>query len=121
MKRLLLVPILVGLASAAASDAGWCYRYATSRHNIRVACPEVGSGQCTYEVWNKPKSVGQGKADLAIQGGKHILVANGNSLYRFTTGNAVIELFDALRDNRHDSLDIYINGRRKSHYRLIAK
>ena len=113
--------LALGFASCAvAEDTGWQYTYSSLKHNIRVSCPDVGSVQCTYECWNKPRQVGQGKPDLALEDGRHILYPNGNSLYRFTTGNVRIEVFDSLRHDEDDSLDVYISGRRKNHYRLTA-
>ena len=115
------VALALGFASGAvAEDTGWHYTYSSLKHNIRVSCPEVGSAQCTYECWNKLRRVGQGRPDLALEDGRHILYPNGNSLYRFTTGNVRIEVFDSLRHDEDDSLDVYINGRRKNHYRLTV-
>ncbi len=123
MKKILAVSVLaLGVASCAvAGDAGWRYTYSSIKHNIRVSCPEAGSSQCTYECWNKPRQAGQGSPDLSLKDGQHILYPNGNSLYRFTTGNVRIEVFDSLRHDEDDSLDVYINGRRKNHYRLTVR
>ncbi len=120
---LVMFVIAMGFVSAVASagDASWHSVYSTSRHNIRVTCPEAGSDQCIYESWNKPRDVGQGKADLTIHGGKHILAVNGNSSYLFRTGNVTIELFDELRGDSDDSLDVSVNGQRKSHYHLTSR
>ena len=115
------VALALGFASGAvAEDTGWHYTYSSLKHNIRVSCPEVGSGQCTYECWNRPRQVGQDKPDFALENGQHILYPNGNSLYRFTAGNVRIEVFDSLRQDEDDSLDVYINGRQKNHYQLTA-
>jgi len=122
MKKLLLMFMAAIVLVPAVADAGssWTYRYSTSRHHIRVTCPETGSEQCVYEVWNRPGNIGQGKADLTIRSGMHILSANGNSTYRFVTGDVVIELFDELRSDTDDCLDVYVRGNRKSHYRLMT-
>ena len=123
MKKILAVSVVAFgvVCCASAGEAGWHYTYSSVKHNIRVSCPEVGSGECIYECWNRPRQVGQGKADLTLKGGRHILYPNGNSLYRFTTGNVRIEVFDALRHDEDDSLDVYINGQRKNHYRLTTQ
>lgn len=125
MKKILTVSALaLGLVSTCAmaqENTGWSYKAETSKHNIRVSCPEPNSTACTYESWNKPKKVGQGTPDLTIQNGEHMLAANGNSAYTFTTGNVTIELFDELRGNKDDSLDVSVNGKRKNHYHLTWK
>ena len=116
-----VIALALGFASCVvAEDTGWRYTYSSIKHNIRVSCPEVGSAQCTYKCWNKPRRVGQGRPDLVLEDGRHILYPNGNSLYRFTAGRVRIEVFDSLRHDEDDSLDVYINDRRKNHYRLTA-
>ncbi|MGN0918878.1 MAG: hypothetical protein ACI4NO_07015 [Oxalobacter sp.] len=121
MKKLLMASITAVMGiSAHAADTGWRECYSTSRHYICVSCPEAGSQQCTYESWNKPRAIGQGSPDLSLKNGRHTLYPNGNSTYVFTTGNVKIEMFDELRGNSEDRLDIYINGRLKNHYRLYS-
>ena len=122
MKKILIVSaITLGFASSAAmADSSWSYHYSTAKHEIRVTCSAPQSNQCSYESWNKPKNLGQGKADLIIRHGQHTLYANGNSTYTFRTGNVTIELFDELRGNNKDSLEVSVNGNVKNRYRLYT-
>ena len=119
MKRYLFGGILaVACTCAIAQDTGWSYQYATPKHAIRVSCPAPTSNACTYEVWNRPRTVGQGKADLVIENGRHELFANGNSQYVFTSGKVRIALFDSLRDTSENTLTVYVDGRLRSRYPL---
>ncbi len=112
------VALAVACASAAAQETGWRYQYATPRHAIRVSCPASTSDACTYEAWNRPRRVGQGKADLVIEKGRHELFANGNSQYIFERGSVLVKLFDSLRNPSENTLSVYIGGRLRNRYPL---
>ncbi len=123
MKKILIASAIAMsfVSTSAMADSSWTSHYSTAKHNVRVTCPETGSNHCTYESWNKPKKIGQGKADLFIRNGQHSLYTNGNSSYTFNTGNVTIEIFDELRGDSDDSLDISVNGKLKNHYRLYEQ
>lgn len=114
--------VSLGLVSGNAFSGTYTWIYETSKHNIKITCSvgqeDLRSENCTYQSWNKPKRVGQGKPDLQIKRGSWGLFANGDSEFEFKTGNVKIEMFDELRGYKDDYLDVYINGRKKDHYRL---
>ncbi len=65
MKKLLAVCLIsLGLVSTSV----FAENYQTSKHNININC--LNYSDCTYQSWNKPKQIGQGKPDLEILDGE---------------------------------------------------
>ena len=65
MKKLLTVGLIsLGLVSTSV----FAETYQTNKHNIRINC--LNYGDCTYQSWNKPRQIGQGKPDLEIEDGE---------------------------------------------------
>ena len=123
MKKLLTIGFVsLGLISTSVFSGTSTWIYETSRHNIKINCLIKGdntlySNNCTYQSWNKPKRINQGRPDFQIRKGEFGLGPQGNRIFEFKTGNVKIEMFDELRGN-HDYLDVYINEQKKSRYRL---
>lgn len=68
MKKALLVGA-VALGLAVGNAVAGTSEFQTSRHHIRISCPFTdNTNACTYESWNKPKRIGQGKPDFTMPG-----------------------------------------------------
>lgn len=68
MKKTLLVSV-VALAFIAGNAFAGASRFQINKHNIRITCPFTdNTNTCTYESWNKPKRMGQGKPDFMMPG-----------------------------------------------------
>ncbi len=123
MKKLLSVPVLVaGMFVSTAMAASHCETYETEKHNIRVIC-SYDSDLCTYQSWNKPRKIGEGKPDLQITDGRERTVeVNGYfcSRFEFQKGYTEINLDDCQVEGRPKGsggeLEVLLNGRRKAHY-----
>ena len=127
MKKLLTVGLIsMGLVSTsvfAGSTKTWVYE--TSKHNIKITCRNVesyedsdvvcSSEDCTYQSWNKPKQIGQGKPDLEIRKGSKDHSAHLGSTFDFTKGNKTISILN------DEKMEISVNGRTQQKYRLKRK
>lgn len=142
MNKLLTIGFVsLGLASITAFAGTESALYQTSKHNIRITCSGDDvysySENCTYQSWNKPKQVGQGKPDLEIHRGefrKFNTNATGvycsGGMYGFDKGNlSIVIQWGLVTDNRKcfqkrpprnagGDLTIFINGKQKDHYWL---
>ncbi len=136
MKKLLTIGLVsLGLISTStfATDV---MRLSTSKHNIQVTCYDWNN--CTYRSWNKPKQIGQGKADFEMNGNNATGSGNWGSCphYYFKKGNVEFELlgmegmanfgrdpciFGNVPKNAWGELTIEINGQRRDHYWLYSK
>lgn len=125
-------PLIISLVSLGlVSGSVFAENYQTSKHNIRITCHS--DNNCTYQSWNKPKQIGQGKPDLEIRNGNFQSV-NINSgacsvgNYGFQKGNLVIIIGWGLNrsdkecfvkpppKNVNGELTVYINRKKKDHY-----
>ncbi|MBO4789544.1 MAG: hypothetical protein J5492_00865 [Oxalobacter sp.] len=67
MTKTLLAAVALGLMTGNVIAGTSVFQ--TSKHNIRISCPFTDNANtCTYESWNKPKRIGQGKPDFSMQG-----------------------------------------------------
>ena len=123
MKKLLTISMLaMGMVSSSAMAVSHCETYETEKPNVRVICGYT-SHLCTYQSWNKPKKIGQGKPDLQILDGRETTPeVNGYycSRFEFQKGDTAIYIDDCLVDGRpkgsSGELGVLINGRQKAHY-----
>ena len=109
--------------------------YETSRHNIRITCT-LDEDNCTYQSWNKPRQVGQGKPDFEIRDGEQYgpvsdpdrACDKGAFGYHFILKEVRIDFapFSGCREkgqphNAKGKMTIYIHGKQKDHYWLYEK
>ncbi len=140
MKNLFTICLLsLGLVSGNALAEIETDLYQTSKHNIRITCSGGDywhSENCTYQSWNKPKQIGQGKPDFEIRKGEfrklntNAGIYCSGGMYSFDKGNVSIILeWGLVTENREcfpkrpprnagGALTVYINGKQKDHYWL---
>ena len=89
-------------------------RLYTSKHNIYITCNDNDhhgnyAEDCTYQAWNKPKGIGEGKPDFEIRGGSFQMVRYPSChfwSYNFLKGDTEIDI----------SLLTYANLEGKDHH-----
>lgn len=132
---LMLAATLLGAAATAA--AGDFVNYHTAQHHIRIA--HTGNGY-TYQSWNKPKRINQGRPDWQMTNGREETIGvnctrqrcDMAQAYVFEKGNTRFEIIQidyisegmprVYRPNMPKGADaeltVYLNGKQKQHYWL---
>ena len=142
-KMLLVSAVALGLIAGNAFAGTSVFQ--TSKHNIRINCPFTdNTNSCTYESWNKPKRMGQGKPDFTMPGTvgmgymrdctdpDHCLASCDR--FTFTKGNVVLEMQGSEEVIGHrcaasakaprkvwGDMTIKIDGQLKDHYWVYQK
>lgn len=72
----------------------------TSKHSIHITCNDNNghsdyAEDCTYQAWNKPKGIGEGRPDFEIKGGSFQMVRYPSChfwSYNFLKGDTGIDI-----------------------------
>lgn len=120
--------VALGLMATSAMAGSGNQFLETVKHNIKLTC-DTDSNACTYQAWNKPRLVGQGRPDIQLRGEKQpwkCYVSEGNIypalLYAFMSGDMAIKISDrCTADGKFNGkadgqLWVEVNGKVKSRY-----
>lgn len=114
------VVLALGLSShaVACGEDPMTGEYTNGRLHVRISQTVPCSDRFTYQVWNAPKRIGEGKAEWEMQGtyadASGLIFKRGNTVFKVTPLDGCSDEFMCPVD-----LDVYVNGALKQ--QLVLK